>query len=207
MESVHGSTREQSQLLGVVHGVRARYRAKLALRGAAITIAAGWALIALGGVVMNAFHYSDGVVLTVRVIAIASILAMLAWFVVRPLLPKLHDEQVALYLEEHEHSLNASVITAVEMQNGERSSLAMRSPAIIDRLTRTALERVRLAGDGKAIDAGESKRSMLACNRTALDGADQGVCAPASVRRRTNPRVMTAQNHTSSRSQVPRALS
>src|SRR5690348_6307075 len=157
MESVHGSTHE-SQLLGVVRGVRTRYRAKLALRGAAITIAAGWALIALGGVIMNAFHYADPVVLTVRIVAIAAILGMVVWFIVRPLLPKLHDEQVALYLEENERSLKASVITAVEMQNGERTGvIAARSPALIDRLTRTALERVRLAGDGKAIDAGELK--------------------------------------------------
>ncbi len=158
MESVHGTSGEQSQLLGVVRGVRARYRAKLALRGAAITIAAGWALVALGGVLMNAFHYADGVVLAVRIVAIATILGMTAWFIVRPLLPKLHDEQVALYLEEHERSLKASVITAVEMQNSaSAATIPMRSPALIDRLTRTALERVRLAGDGKAIDAGELK--------------------------------------------------
>src|SRR5262249_29463658 len=63
-----------------------------------------------------------------------------------------------LCLEEHERSLKASVITAVEMQNSSSgSSLPARSPALIDRLTRTALERVRLAGDGKAIDAGELK--------------------------------------------------
>ena len=158
MESVHGTAGEQSQLLGVVRGVRARYRAKLALRGAAITIAAGWALVALGGVLMNAFHYADGVVLAVRIVAIATILGMTAWFIVRPLLPKLHDEQVALYLEEHERSLKATVITAVEMQNSARAeSMPVRSPALVDRLTRTALERVRLAGDGKAIDAGELK--------------------------------------------------
>ncbi len=158
MESVHGTGREQSQLLDVVRGVRTRYRAKLALRGATITLAAGWALIALGGAVMNAFHYNDGVVLAVRIVAIAAILGMLVWFVIRPLLPRLHDEQVALYLEEHERSLKASVITAVEMQNSERASnLPVRSPALIDRLTTTALERVRLAGDGKAIDAGELK--------------------------------------------------
>ncbi len=158
MEGVHGTGREQSQLLDVVRGVRARYRAKLAMRGVAITLAAGWALIAVGGLVMNATHYADGVVLAVRIVAIVAILALTAWFVVRPLLPKLHDEQVALYLEEHERSLKASVITAVEMQNSSRaSSLPARSPALIDRLTRTALERVRLAGDGKAIDAGELK--------------------------------------------------
>ena len=39
MESVHGLPSEQAQLLGVVRGVRNRYRAKRALRGAAITVA------------------------------------------------------------------------------------------------------------------------------------------------------------------------
>ena len=40
MESVHGVGSDQSQLLGIVRGVRSRYRAKRALRGAAITVAA-----------------------------------------------------------------------------------------------------------------------------------------------------------------------
>jgi len=40
MESVHGMSSEQSELLGVVRGVRNRYRAKIAMRGAAITLAA-----------------------------------------------------------------------------------------------------------------------------------------------------------------------
>ena len=57
---------------------------------------------------MNAFHYADAVVLAVRIVAIATILGMTAWFIVRPLLPKLRDEQVALYLEEHERSLKAT---------------------------------------------------------------------------------------------------
>ena len=157
MESVHGLPSEQSQLLGVVRGVRNRYRAKRALRGAAITVAAGWLVLVAAAYTMSFFKYSDASVLACRIVAGVAILALAVWFVILPLLPRLRDEQVAMYLEEHEKSLKATVITAVEMQNGTglTAGSGLRSPAFIQRLTRAALERVHVAGDGKTIDAGE----------------------------------------------------
>ncbi len=72
MESVHGTAlRAVAAPRRRSRRARTRYRAKRALRGAAITVAASWALVALGGVLMNAFHYADGVVLGVRIVAIA----------------------------------------------------------------------------------------------------------------------------------------
>src|SRR6185369_5187100 len=144
MESVHGMSSEQSELLGVVRGVRNRYRAKIAMRGAAITLAAALALFAVSEYAMNAFKYSDGAVITARVLTVLVVAAILIWFLILPLRPKLRDEQVALYLEEHERSLNAAVVTAVEMRNAAPAG-GMRSPALIDRLTRAALDRVHRA--------------------------------------------------------------
>ena len=43
-----------------------------------------------------------------------AVLGLAFWFVVRPLLRRVTDEQVALYLEEHEPSLKASVLGALE---------------------------------------------------------------------------------------------
>src|SRR3954467_4278074 len=105
MESTHGVPPEQSSLIDVVRGVRTRYRAKLALRGGAIAVAASWVVLFVTAYAMSVFKYSDAVVVGGRIVAIVAILAIVAWFVVLPLLPKLRDEQVALYLEEHEHSL------------------------------------------------------------------------------------------------------
>src|SRR6185437_10805824 len=154
MESIHGLPSEQSQLLGVVRSVRLRYRVKRALRGAAVTVAASWILLALASYVMSRGGYADSVVLGCRIASLVTMVALAAWFVVRPLLPRLRDEQIAMYLEEHESSLKASVITAVEM--GEtRAPTAPRSAALIDRLTRGALERVHRVNDGRAVDAGE----------------------------------------------------
>jgi hypothetical protein len=155
MESVHGLPSEQSQLLGVVRGVRMRYRIKRGLRGAAIAAAASWIVLAVAAYAMDRGGYGDGTVLACRIVSLVAIVALIAWFVVRPLLPRLRDEQVAMYLEEHEASLKASVITAVEMGGGPTSIGGLRSPALIDRMTRAALERVHRVGDGRAVDAGE----------------------------------------------------
>src|SRR5215467_845795 len=117
MESVHGLPSEQSQLLEVVRGVRNRYRVKRALRGGAITVAASWAVLAAASYAMSILKYGDGAVLWTRIIAIVAIIAIAVRFLVWPLRPKFTDNQVALYLEEHEKSLRATVITAVEMHS------------------------------------------------------------------------------------------
>ena len=156
METVHGVPSEQSQLLGVVRGVRNRYIAKRVLLGAAITIAASWLVLVAAAYTMSLFKYSDASVLGCRIAAIVAIVAITVRFIVVPLLPRLRDEQVALYLEEHERSLKASVITAVEMQSQTAARApGLRSPVFIERLTRAALQRVHTAGDGRTIDAGE----------------------------------------------------
>src|SRR4051812_32096051 len=117
MESTHSLASQE--LLGVVRGVRNRYRAKIALRGAAIVIAGSWVTLALATYAANSAKYSDNALLTARILAALVAVGLIAWFVVRPLLPKLGDDQVALYLEEHERSLKESLITAVELNSGK----------------------------------------------------------------------------------------
>ena len=153
MESTHSLASQE--LLGVVRGVRTRYRAKILLRGAAIAVAGTWVTLALATYGANTFKYSDNAVLGARILTALVTLGLIGWFVVRPLLPKLGDDKVALYLEEHERSLKASLITAVEVNAGRAWTNVPRSPALTDRLTSSALKRAHAANDGRAIDAGE----------------------------------------------------
>src|SRR3954463_130475 len=153
MESTHSLASQE--LLGVVRGVRNRYRAKILLRGAAIVVAGTWVTLALATYAANTFKYSDNSVLGARILTGLVALGLIGWFLVRPLLPKLGDDKVALYLEEHERSLKASLITAVEVNAGRAWTNVPRSPALTDRLTASALKRAHAAGDGRAIDAGE----------------------------------------------------
>ena len=89
MESTHSIASQE--LIGVVRGVRNRYRAKLALRGAAIVIAGTWVTLALATYAANTLKYSDGALLTARIVSALVALGLIAWFLVRPLLLANHD--------------------------------------------------------------------------------------------------------------------
>ena len=127
-KAYHGLPSEQSQLLGVVRGVRNRYRAKRALRGAAITVAASWAVLVAAAYVMSVLKYSDAAVLWRRIVRDrrdrrrSSIR-----FVVRPLLPEVRRRPGrALSRGAREESRARRVITAVEMQNVRRAQRRRR---------------------------------------------------------------------------------
>jgi len=106
----------QSELVSVIHDVRRRWRMKLALRGAALT-AACLALVLIGSaIVLQWMRFTAESIFGFRVF-LAAAAALLAYvFFVRPLMRRVSDEQVAMYLEEHEPSLEAAIISAVEAE-------------------------------------------------------------------------------------------
>ena len=75
--------------------------------------------------------------------------------VVRPLLRSVTDEQVALYLEEHEPSLEAAIISAVE---AERPGRPAQSPALVRKLVQNAVEKVRALEDGRRVERNPVRR-------------------------------------------------
>lgn len=153
---------DSARLTDVVHGVRDRWRLKRALRGAAIVLAAAFVLLAASALVLDGLHYGHNAVVVVRTIVLLAVAALAAVLVVVPLLPKRtpSDHTVALYLEEHEPSLDAAVLTAVELQEREARAEEMRrrgpiSPSLRDQLTHNALERVHRIDDGRHVDERE----------------------------------------------------
>ena len=118
-----------SDLVSIIHDVRKRWRMKLALRGAAI--AAACVAVALVGSAMTLqwMRFTPDSILLFRVL-LAMVVAVVAYLcVVRPLLRSVSDEQVALYLEEHEPSLEAAIISAVEAERpGQPAAVAGARP-------------------------------------------------------------------------------
>jgi hypothetical protein len=101
---------------------------------------------------------------------LAMVVAVVAYlFVVRPLLRSVSDEQVALYLEEHEPSLEAAIISAVEAQ---RSGEQTYSPALIRKLVQSAVQKVRALEDGRRVERNPVRR---------YSGALSGVFAIAAA--------------------------
>jgi hypothetical protein len=103
-----------SDLIAVIRQVRRRWRLKLALRGAVGVIGLGLLVVLAGAFGLEAARFSAGAIVTFRIVTIAAFLVLTAFLLVRPLVQRVSDEQVALYLEEHEPSLQAEIISAVE---------------------------------------------------------------------------------------------
>src|SRR5919112_752914 len=126
-----------SDLIGVIRQVRRRWRMKLALRGTA-TVAALMVVVFLAAALgLESSRFAPGVILIFRVLLPLALLALLGVFFIRPLLRRVSDEQVALYLEEHEPSLQAEIISAVEASRHPGA----QSSALVRRLVDSAIEK------------------------------------------------------------------
>ena len=96
-------------LVDIIHDVR-RWSAGAAGRGRGPGARRRRALLSAFG--LESWRFSAGSIITFR--SRWDDLAALIWFLLRPRREGL-DEQVALYLEEHEPSLQSAIISAVEM--------------------------------------------------------------------------------------------
>jgi hypothetical protein len=106
-------TDSRSELVEIIHDVRKRWRRKVALRGG--TMAAGLvaAALVLSALVLQWLRFTPESILGFRIL-LALVVAIAAWaLLIRPQLRRVTDEQVALYLEEHEPSLQAAIVSAI----------------------------------------------------------------------------------------------
>ena len=162
----------RATLLDVIRQVRKRWRVKLAVRGTVGFLAATAVALIGSAYALEALRFSPGSILAFRIVLILAALASAGWFLVRPLLRKVDDEQVALYLEEHEPTLEATIITAMEAERAGRAQDA--SPALIRRLVEAAVERAqRLATITLRGPLGAS-RTLRVADDVKLDGIKPG---------------------------------
>ena len=92
----------RTALIDVIRQVRQRWRLKQAVRGAVGFLAATILALVASAYALEALKFTPGAIITFRVALLLAAAGLAAWFLVRPLLRKVSDEQVALYLEEHE---------------------------------------------------------------------------------------------------------
>ena len=150
----------QNDLVGVIRRVRNRWRLRIALRGLAIMFAAGLAAFLISSYGLEFFKFSAGSVIAFRGLTYLTLAGLAFWFVIRPLARSVPDERVALYLEEHDPSLQAAVLSALEeTTRGERIGSLDYSPALVDRLVRSAVEHCRALDWGSAVERERIRRS------------------------------------------------
>ena len=130
------------ELLRIIREVRSRWRWKVVLRS--VTVLAGSAVLALVAVAygLEQFRFSPASVIGFRVLTYVLLVALGWFYFVRPLGRRVSDQQVALYLEEHEPSLQEMLISAVDVGSPERSiEHTGESAALLHQIVRSAVER------------------------------------------------------------------
>src|SRR5688572_19604245 len=169
-----------AQVFAVVTRVRNRWRWTRVVRGAAIALAGAGMTIIASALILEATNYRPGVVIGARIVIVLVTVVLGGWFVIRPMLPRPRDEQVALYVEEHEPTLEGSLVSAVEVSRPGEQRLA--SSAISERVRGMAIERSRAVGNGSRVDARGTRLAFAA-----LGGATAALLmvitfGPASLR-------------------------
>ncbi|MEO6222854.1 MAG: DUF4175 family protein, partial [Vicinamibacterales bacterium] len=159
MTATNPTSTPRAQLTAVISEVRRRWRTKMALRGAAIVIG-GTALILLGAALgIDALRFSPNAILGFRLAALVAVIVIIGVWLVMPLRRRVSDGQVALYVEEHEPSLEASILSAVETVETAGSSA---SPQLIEKLVEQAIERCRTLNTSQTIGRTARRRFAVA---------------------------------------------
>jgi hypothetical protein len=157
MSSPHEGHHSSSELLAIIRQVRRRWRIKLALRGAVLVAALAVVVFVGAALGLESWRFAPGAILALRILLPLTLLALIGVFFVRPLLRSVSDEQVALYLEEHEPSLEAEIISAVE---------ASRQPGtpspLVGRLVASAVEKCHALEEGRRVERQPLKAYGLA---------------------------------------------
>ncbi|MEZ5283483.1 MAG: hypothetical protein R2712_01485 [Vicinamibacterales bacterium] len=167
----------RAELIAVVRQVRRRWRTKLAIRGAAGFLLAGVLAMVAIATGLDYFRFSPSAILLARVVTALLLVAGAVWFFVRPLLRKASDEQVAMYLEEHEPSLESTMLTAMAAP-GDRAA----SPQLTERMIASAVERLRLVEDGARIEREPLRKFSLTVGAVSVAAILAFTIGPAILR-------------------------
>src|SRR5687767_12664026 len=155
--SPKGEWTMHDELRSVIRDVRRRWRLRLALRGLTWVIGAAAVMLLIASLGMERLGFTPQSILVSRVIAYVAILGVAILFLVRPLVRRVSDQRVALYLEEHEPTLDAVVVSAVE-QGDARSVRAPQSEALAKGVVASALSRLRTVERGRRVERRELRR-------------------------------------------------
>jgi uncharacterized protein DUF4175 len=125
-------------LLGIIRYVRARWRARLAVKGAVRAFVVNVAVFFALAYLMQWSRFTPASILFARLVLAASIVGSVYFFLAKPLRRRVTDDQVALYLEEKEPSLQTMLISAVE---SSREGRHWESSALVEKLVQQAIDK------------------------------------------------------------------
>ncbi len=154
--SIWAGKRAEKEILGVVTRVRRRWRLKLLLRGLALTLGGALLTFLVSASSLEFLRFQPEAVTVFRIILWLVVGFFLVRAVIWPFLRPISDDRVALYLEEHEPSLQSRVLTAVE---SARKGAELERSELLQEVVRNAVQKCRKIDYGKSIERTSIRRS------------------------------------------------
>ncbi|MDZ7780996.1 MAG: DUF4175 family protein [Gemmatimonadota bacterium] len=165
------------RLTNLVRTVRRRWKLRLALRGLAWATGISVLVFLLAGVAVERARFSPEALLWLRLASWGTLGLTFFLFVVRPLLRPVTDSQVALYLEEHEPSLQHAFVSALEASRNPGFSRGLSG-----RVLEHALDRAAAVENGRRVEQGALYRFGGALTGIVVASLLLAVLGPTSLR-------------------------
>jgi hypothetical protein len=172
----------QRDLPAIISDVRRRWRLKLALRGATSTLALGVLLLVAAAIGVQYGRYNPALIVGLRIALLVAVAANVVVFVVRPLRRRVSDEQVALYLEEHEPGLGTTIVSAVDAARHDAAHTDYRSPALVSRLIESAIKACLTTDAPTQVEQRRLERYAMAATAVLVLGFALFGAGPAMLR-------------------------
>jgi hypothetical protein len=176
------SSSPEAQLLSIIADVRTRWRLKLFLRGAAIVLGAGVIALLVSAWGIERLGFSAASIVAFRIITWITIVGLAIRYLVLPMFRRVSDETIALYLEEHEPTLQAAVLSALSVKDGANLEVEHISPALARRTIEQAVESCHAIDDGRRVDQPHIRRFGAAFAGAATLGLVALLTSPGFLR-------------------------
>ncbi|MGE0352925.1 MAG: hypothetical protein AB7Q69_06745 [Gemmatimonadales bacterium] len=176
-ESSHQDVQEE--LRRIVRSARRRRQARVVLKGSAVVLLAALVLAIVSVWGMDRFKFSEASILVFRWLSYGVIAGLVVRFLILPLRRRVTDERIALYLEEHEPSLEGHVVSALETGD-DRAAAHSRILAL--KVAELAVNRLHSVDDGRRIDRPAIRRSGGVLAGATLFGLAAFLLGPAFLR-------------------------
>jgi hypothetical protein len=148
----------KAELAAILVRVRRRWRLRRALLGAVWFLSACVIVGLIAAGIVNAWRFAPEVVGGARIASYLVVAIALLCFIGVPLLKRVSDRRLALYVEEHEPSLGLALASAAELDNRAASG---NSPALERGLLEQTLAACHAIDDGRRVDAPKLRRNAL----------------------------------------------
>ncbi len=123
--------------------------------------------IVLASIGLQSFKFSPESVTGLRIALFATFALLVGLWLVWPMRRRVSDMQVALYVEEHEPSLQAAILAAVDVSQPSLDGAPPVPAAIVEKMVAQAVEKCRTIEGGKAVGRRTLRRLAVALTTAA----------------------------------------